>query len=72
MAPQSTRAGSVVEIAGQLTHNPTVCLDTYAHVMAEEREGEHVSVEEQIVLARAGLVSEEAEGMQLAYDDFDC
>src|SRR5690349_17991003 len=43
---------SVVEIAAQLGHNPTVCLDTYAHVMAEERDGEHVSVEEQIVLAR--------------------
>ena len=25
---------SVVEIAAQLGHNPTVCLDTYAHVMA--------------------------------------
>ena len=43
---------SVVEIAAQLGHNPTVCLDTYAHVMAEERDGEHVSAEEQIVLAR--------------------
>ena len=32
---------SVVEIAAQLGHNPTVCLDTYAHVMAEERDGEH-------------------------------
>ena len=28
---------SVVEIAAQLGHNPTVCLDTYAHVMAEQR-----------------------------------
>jgi integrase len=26
---------SVVDIAAQLGHNPTVCLDTYAHVMAE-------------------------------------
>ncbi len=43
---------SVVEIAAQLGHNPTVCLDTYAHVMAEERDGEHISAEEQIVLAR--------------------
>ena len=46
---------SVVEIAAQLGHNPTVCLDTYAHVMAEERDGEHVSAEEQIVQARAAL-----------------
>lgn len=43
---------SVVEIAAQLGHNPTVCLDTYAHVMAEERDGDHVSAEQQIALAR--------------------
>jgi hypothetical protein len=59
---------SVVEIAAQLGHNPTVCLDTYAHVMAEERDGEHVSAEEQIVLARAGLVAAEDEGAQLAFE----
>ena len=55
---------SVVEIAAQLGHNPTVCLDTYAHVMAEERDGEHVSAEEQIALARTGLIVESLEGMQ--------
>ena len=27
---------SIVEIAAQLGHNPTVSLDTYAHVMAEQ------------------------------------
>src|SRR4051812_37992047 len=46
---------SVVEIAAQLGHNPTVCLDTYAHVMAEERDGEHVSAEDQIGAARQAL-----------------
>jgi hypothetical protein len=34
---------SVVEIAARPGHNPTVCLDTYPHVTAEERDGEHVS-----------------------------
>ena len=48
---------SVVEIAAQLGHNPTVCLDTYAHVIAEERAGEHVSVEEQILQARTHSLS---------------
>src|SRR4051794_29825821 len=43
---------SVVEIAAQLGHNPTVCLDTYGHVMAEQRGAEHVSAEDQILLAR--------------------
>jgi integrase len=61
---------SVVEIAAQLGHNPTVCLDTYAHVMAEERDGEHVSAEEQIVQAREALLVTEADGEQLALDGF--
>lgn len=43
---------SVVDIAAQLGHNPTVCLDTYAHVMAEQRGGEPISAEEQIMRAR--------------------
>src|SRR3954464_11897748 len=59
---------SVVEIAAQLGHNPTVCLDTYAHVMAEERDGERVGAEEQIVLARAALAAVETAGQQLAFD----
>ena len=46
---------SVVEIAAQLGHNPTVCLDTYAHVMAEQRGGERMSAEEQIRSAREAL-----------------
>ena len=43
---------SVVDIAAQLGHNPTVCLDTYAHVMAEQRGAEPVSAAEQIAVAR--------------------
>ena len=43
---------SVVEIAAQLGHNPTVCLDTYGHVMSEQRGAEHVGAEEQILAAR--------------------
>jgi integrase len=31
---------SIVELAAQLGHNPTVCLDTYAHVMAKQAGGE--------------------------------
>jgi integrase len=43
---------SVVDIAAQLGHNPTVCLDTYAHVMAEQRGAESVSAEAEIQAAR--------------------
>ena len=39
---------SIVEIAGQLGHNPTVCLDTYGHVMRELAGAERISAEEQI------------------------
>ena len=31
---------SIVEIAAQLGHNPTVCLDIYGHEMAEQAGGE--------------------------------
>ena len=51
---------SVVEIAAQLGHNPTVCLDTYAHVMAEQEGGERIGAEEQIVQARATLTASSA------------
>src|SRR4051794_24681885 len=60
---------SVVEIAAQLGHNPTVCLDTYAHVMAEERDGEHISAEEQIVQARAAVNAATTAHEQLSFDD---
>jgi hypothetical protein len=56
-----------VEIAAQLGRNPTVCLDTYAQVMAEERDGEHVSAEEQIVQARIALAAPDVDE-QLALD----
>jgi integrase len=59
---------SVVEIAAQLGHNPTVRLDTYAHVMAEERDGEHVSSEEQIAQARAALKTVTPAEEQLSFD----
>jgi integrase len=59
---------SVVEIAAQLGHNPTVCLDTYAHVMAEERDGEHVSAEKQIAEARASLEAPHDADVQLSFD----
>ena len=63
---------SVVEIAAQLGHNPTVCLDTYAHVMAEQEEGERTSAEEQILRARQALRSTAAEpNPQLAFGDLD-
>jgi integrase len=46
---------SVVEIAAQLGHNPTVCLDTYGHVMAEQSGGDKLGAEEQIAMARRRL-----------------
>ncbi len=43
---------SIVEIARQLGNNPTVCLDVYAHEMAEARGGEPIGAEELIQAAR--------------------
>ena len=59
---------SVVEIAAQLGHNPTVCLDTYAHVMAEQDGGDRIRAEEQIMAARRALERTDT-GVQL--DLFD-
>lgn len=42
---------SIVEIAAQLGHNPTVCLDIYGHEMAE-RAIEGASAEDRIWTAR--------------------
>src|SRR3954454_14676332 len=53
---------SVVDIAAQLGHNPTVCLDTYAHVMAEQRGSEAVSAEAEIAAARATAPAMSASG----------
>ena len=44
---------SIVEIAAQLGHNPTTCLSTYAHVIAELQEAPRVPAEQQIRPARA-------------------
>jgi integrase len=52
---------SVVEIAAQLGHNPAVCLDTYAHVMAEQRGAEPVSAEQKILLARGRRAAADAQ-----------
>ena len=60
---------SVVEIAAQLGHNPTVCLDTYGHVMAEQRGAEHVSAEEQILAARTPAGPSAA--AQLSFDGIE-
>jgi hypothetical protein len=43
---------SIVEIAAQLGHNPTMTLSTYAHVMAELREAPRRSAEDEIRAAR--------------------
>src|SRR3954452_24526094 len=59
---------SVVEIAAQLGHNPTVCLDTYGHVMAEQRGAERISAEEQILAARGERVRGPAEA-QLCFPE---
>src|SRR3954467_9221731 len=61
---------SVVEIAAQLGHNPTVCLDTYSHVMAEQRGGERVSAVEQILMAR-GERRDEPRETQLAFPELE-
>src|SRR3954462_769168 len=58
---------SVVDIAAQLGHNPTVCLDTYAHVMAEKRGREPVSAEAEIGAARASAAPEHQEELQLSF-----
>jgi integrase len=62
---------SVVEIAAQLGHNPTVCLDTYAHVMAEQVGGERVGAEEQIALARSALERAAPADAQLKFAGLD-
>jgi len=61
---------SVVDIAAQLGHNPTVCLDTYAHVMAEQRGAEPASAEREILLAR-GQLATASDGEQLALPGVD-
>lgn len=60
----------MVEIAAQLGPNPTVCLDTYAHVMAEQEDGERVRAEERIALARRTL-NGSSDGVQLDLVELD-
>jgi integrase len=43
---------SIVEIAAQLGHNPTVCLDIYGHEMAERAGAEGLSAADRIWAAR--------------------
>ncbi len=62
---------SVVDIAAQLGHNPTVCLDTYAHVMAEQRGSESVSAEAEIVSARVSASPDRREELQLSFAGCD-
>ena len=63
---------SVVDIAAQLGHNPTVCLDTYAHVMAEQRGAEPVSAEAEIAAARAAASAPSAgDEVQLSFAGCD-
>ena len=59
----------MVDIAAQLGHNPTVCLDTYAHVMAEQRGAESVSAEAEIAAARAATCA--ADEVQLSFAGCD-
>jgi integrase len=46
---------SIVELADQLGHAPTMTLNTYAHVFAEHRREEPVDVTEWILRARADV-----------------
>jgi integrase len=50
---------SIVELAEQLGHAPTMTLNTYAHVFAEHRRAEPVDANEWIVRARAELAGGE-------------
>ncbi len=43
---------SIVEIAAQLGHTPTMTLSTYAHVIAELKGDPRISAEQQIPKAR--------------------
>jgi site-specific recombinase XerD len=48
---------TVVEVARQLGHSPTMTLNTYGHVFDELQGAERLSAEEQIRQARAKHVS---------------
>jgi integrase len=44
---------SIIEVAAQMGHAPTMTLDTYGHVIAEFDGGDHVSAEDAIKQARS-------------------
>jgi hypothetical protein len=66
---------SALDIAAQLGHNPTVCLDTYAHVMAEQCGSEPISSEAEIATARTASCAPSAatrgENLQLSFAGCD-
>ncbi len=47
---------SIVYVAAQAGHSPTMTLDTYGHVIEELEEGEKTSAEDAIYAARDGGV----------------
>ena len=49
---------SIVELAEQLGHAPTMTLNTYAHVFAEHRRAEPVDANEWIMRARVEVAGE--------------
>jgi integrase len=53
------QGATVVEVARQAGHAPTMTLDTYAHLFEELAEGERISAEALITAARAQAVSPE-------------
>ena len=52
---------SIVEIAGQMGHAPTMTLDTYGHVIAELDGGEKIPAEQVIHAARSALTQRSSE-----------
>lgn len=61
---------SIVEIAAQLGHDPTTCLSTYAHVIAELQEAPRVTAERQIGIARGpGPAPRDRSSTQLSFGD---
>jgi len=50
------RSDTVVEVAQQLGHAPTMTLETYAHVFSEFEPGSRVPAEERIRKAREAAI----------------
>jgi integrase-like protein len=62
---------SVVELAAQLGHAPTMTLNTYAHVIAELREGPRLPAAERIRSAREQVAAEKADPIRTPQLQFD-